>query len=137
MEAVYYRTKSGEVPARDFLDKYLGKNTTKNQAALVARINSVIELALEKGGIPGGDFSASIIGHRPLRELRIKGNRCLIRINYYCRGDHLVLLNVYIKKSAYPPRGIEARKVGRMIKEAWSYYEDFMASPNQYEKYEQ
>ena len=136
MQAVYYRTRSGRVPARESLNEYLGRRTTKNPDDLVAKISFAISYALEKNGVPGGGISAPLEHWKPLREIKINRGMYKIRINYFCYVNQIVLFNFYVKKHEYSPRGPEARKVDRMIQEAWSYYKDFIINPSQYEKYQ-
>lgn len=144
MEAVYYHTKSGTVPVKEYLDKYIpnkedDQKTKESKIRNHLRINSVIKLATEKNGIPGGGFSSPVSGYK-FQKLKIReNNESQIRILYFCFNEEkLVLLNVWEKPKLYGKikRKKEKLKEKKICEITKGYYDDFIKNPNQYEKYQ-
>src|SRR3989344_1606892 len=126
MQIVYYQTKSGRLPTREYLSKY--DPTKPNDYKKLAKVDSVIRLAAERGGRPGGDFSSSLQNY-DFQELKIPEGERLVRIPYFIfRKEKLVLLNAFDKPKLYESG--KKRKVDLNIhlfyEEANRFYKTFL-----------
>jgi phage-related protein len=144
MEIVYYRTRDGRCPVKEYLSSRYGIGEDKdsaqaqfNKVKRLAKIDSVIMLAADKRGVPGGNFSSSLIGC-DFQELRITEGNELVRILYFAyKKEILVLLNVYDKPDLYEKAGKNEvnKRIEQMHQQTKIYYEDFLQNSNHYEKY--
>ncbi|MCX6702337.1 MAG: hypothetical protein NTW60_00475 [Candidatus Wolfebacteria bacterium] len=141
MEPVYYRTKSGALPVKEYLSRYsrLKKDQDKKVTEKLRKffkIKSVIKHATENNGIAGGEFSSPLLNY-PFQEFRIPENDRVVRILYFCyERAMLVLLNAFDKPKIYE-KGKQHRKNEKEYKVTKCFYDDFVKNPNQYEKFEQ
>ena len=138
MEPVYYRTKEGCVPVKEyFLSQYLSDKCNSKKNKNFQKIDSIIKLAAEKNGIPGGRFSSFLHGY-DFQELIIEESDKHVRVLYFCYcKEKLVLLNAYYKPKLYEKaRGRNVRReIEEINKKTEGYYKDFINNPNQYEIY--
>lgn len=104
-QAVYYRDRGGHEPVSAFIDAL----DEGEQAALD---NQVDRLNLLSDNLPHLPFPHSSQVEGELRELRCHYGRCLYRILYRRSDRLLILLHIFVKRSAkIPEREIDVARV--------------------------
>ncbi|MBI5215275.1 MAG: type II toxin-antitoxin system RelE/ParE family toxin [Ignavibacteriae bacterium] len=94
-EIVFYKTRSGNSPVREFLDELPGK--------IAQKVTWVLSLIEELDSVPK-QYLKKLIGTDDIWEVRVQsGNDVLRLLGFFDGGRFVVLTNGFIKKSQKVP----------------------------------
>lgn len=103
---------------------------------MLASLQAKIDHVLSKGGGPCPPYSKSLHGFSFLEICHSKNSKILIRVNYFCYGDKMVLLNIYEKPDNYPSNDKKVnRRISHALKEAEMFKKRFLDDNKLYEGY--
>ncbi len=145
MDIIYYCTKNGHVPAKDYLVPRYGiggdddAKTRAHKVKILAKVEGIVKMAANKKGIIGEPYSSALHGY-DFHEFKIDEGNELIRILYFAyHQEKLVLLNAYDKPVLYEKARKKKiqKKIEDINQQTQIYYEDFIKNPDHYEKYGQ
>ena len=95
-QVVFYETRSGRQPVREFLDAL----PIPDRAAVLRNLSLLQEFGLNAGA----PLVRAVRGRHKLWELRIKATRGAIRVFYFAHtGRRFVVLHGFVKKSQKTP----------------------------------
>jgi len=95
-QVVFYITRSGNKPVREFLDTL----PVPDRAAVLRNLSLLQEFGLDVGA----PLVRPIRGRRKLWELRVRATKGAIRVFYFAHtGRRFVLLHGFVKKSQKTP----------------------------------